>query len=482
MNEEQLRKLTGGLGARVIAAVLLDESSPETPVATLGTRADVNRLTTDKVPESAMLELDLRDSSNGAVTLRILLDAEDDLAPGRAGEYILVVDDEQQNRNYFEEVLTSRGYGVEVAATGDDGFRAALRHPPALVLLDVRLPDANGYELARLIRSEERLDEVPILLMSSDPDLAVESRITSAGAAGFLVAPISPNRLLAAVESTTRTGSRALSGQQVAEPVTGADNQMHVSLFGSPTITDHRGVYKVPHGRSSELFATLAISAPASVSTERLAILAWAEGKSATAGAVYTAMSRLRTSLQNAGFESLVESDLTGYRLAVSPASIDVLQFDRLAAEAIHAAPHQAPTPEQLSKILDRWTGDPFQSRVDNDITTRFAVRLSETRARLLECVAVVQLIGAVPSEATRVLTELLIDEPWRENAWALLITALYRAGRQRDALAAFQEARSRMANELGVDPGPTLRACEMKILNHDPELLTDAWIHSLHV
>ncbi len=481
MSDDQLGPLAGRLDKRVVAAVLIDEAHPGAPVATLGTRADVARLASANIADSALLELDLRDAADGPVKLRILLASEDDLASTGAGDYILVIDDEQQNRNYFEEVLASRGYDVQVAATGDDGYRAAVRHPPALVLLDVRLPDTNGYELARLIRSEARLDEVPVLLMSNDPDLAVESRITSAGAAGFLVSPISPKRLLTAVESTMRPGIQGRSESPDGGTGLGASRQLQISLFGSPTISDHRGAYKVPHGRSSELFATLAISAPAAVATERLANLAWAEDKPATAGAVYTAMSRLRTSLQNAGFAGVIDSDLTGYRLTVAPNNIDVLEFDRCAGEALQAASNRAPTPEDLNEILQRWTGDPFQSRVDNGLTTRFAVRLSETRARLLERIAVGHLLGSVPSEATKVLTELLIDEPWRENAWALLVTALYRSGRQRDALAAFQEARSRMAHELGVDPGPVLRASELKILNHDPELLTDAWIASLH-
>ena len=68
-------------------------------------------------------------------------------------------------------------------------------------------------------------------------------------------------------------------------------------------------------------------------------------------------------------------------------------------------------------------------------------------------------------------LTELTADYPFREGLWALLMTALYRVGRQADALAAFQHARSHLVEQLGVEPGPRLKDLESRILDHDERL-----------
>ena len=68
-------------------------------------------------------------------------------------------------------------------------------------------------------------------------------------------------------------------------------------------------------------------------------------------------------------------------------------------------------------------------------------------------------------------LTELTADYPFREGLWALLMTALYRVGRQADALAAFQHARNHLVEQLGVEPGPRLKDVESRILDHDERL-----------
>ena len=480
MSDEPSKKAASG--PPILAAAVIAATEPAPPLATTGSPSNIDRLISSSQTSDDVVEVELRDTQGNPVIVRLLLDLAppSDLKPPTA-DHVLIVDDEQQNRSYYEEVLSNAGYDVLVAATGQDGYRAALRHRPAIVLLDVRLPDTNGYEVARLIRSSAELDDVPILLMSSDPDLAIEARITSAGAAGFLVTPLSPDRLLTAVKLHRRPPGPAHQTAPSSGATEEREDQPHISLFGHPTVSDAWRTFTVPAGRASELLATLALSAPNPVSTDRLAQLVWAEGNDASAGAVYTAMSRLRTSLTKAGFGDVLESDATGYRLTVDPNDIDVLAFDRTATNLVKTADAHGVELTSMTRVLDLWTNEPFQSRTDNELIGRFNVRLHETRAQLLECIALSYLLAESPSEATAVLQVLLADEPWRENAWALLVTALYRAGRQRDALEAFQQARSRMAHELGVDPGPRLSSCELMILNHDPELLTSAWVQSLH-
>ncbi|MEZ5342404.1 MAG: BTAD domain-containing putative transcriptional regulator [Acidimicrobiales bacterium] len=464
--------------SRILAAVVLPEGATA-PIATRGSSADVDRLLATLGDN--IVEIDLRDATDKPITVRLLLRGADDATgPDASARHILIIDDEAHNRTYYEEVLASGGYDVRLAATGYDGYKEARRHKPALILLDVRLPDTNGYEVARLIRSEASLDDVPILLMSSDPELAVDSRIASAGAAGFIVAPIAPEQLLRVVGQTRP--SSAASGPPLAVTDRSEATGVTATLFGPPALSGPHRRIAVPPGRSAELFATLAISAPNPVQTERLASLGWSEGNPASSGAVYTAMSRLRTHLARRGFDQVLESDAAGYRLSIKPDDIDVLVFDKRATDALRLDNASSTNAAELTEILGLWTAPPFTSRVDNELIARFAVRLHETSARLLETLAVCYLDDGEHNAATVALTNLLAEEPWRENAWALLITALYRAGRQRNALEAFQEARSRMANELGVDPGPRLKSCELMILQHDPTLMTPQWVRAHRV
>ena len=90
-------------------------------------------------------------------------------------------------------------------------------------------------------------------------------------------------------------------------------------------------------------------------------------------------------------------------------------------------------------------------------------MQLLETRSR-----------GAAAARASDVIGELeaaVAADPYQEGLWELLITALYRAGRQADALATYQRVRARLADELGLEPGPRLRELERQILDHDPAL-----------
>ena len=124
---------------------------------------------------------------------------------------------------------------------------------------------------------------------------------------------------------------------------------------------------------------------------------------------------------------------------------------------------------------LDRlamWRGAPFEDVADWPPARAAVVRLGELRAHLEEVAVAEQLDVGVDASGLVGLAEVLVDaEPFRERRWALLMRTLYLAGRQHDALQAFQRARLLLRDELGLSPGAELLDVERSILNQDPLL-----------
>jgi predicted ATPase/DNA-binding SARP family transcriptional activator len=202
------------------------------------------------------------------------------------------------------------------------------------------------------------------------------------------------------------------------------------------------------------VLAALALSAGTAVPVWRLVDVVWGDDPPRTANrTLQSYLTRLRKSL---GPDSIVRSG-AAYRLAVPAESVDVLRFQRrLDAGNIDAA-------------LAEWTGLPLAGLT--------VPGLAATVDGLVE-----RWLGAVEADLERrvetsapaaigPLTELTASYPFREGLWALLMTALYRAERQADALAAYRTARQNLAEHLGVEPGPRLRELESLVLDHDERL-----------
>ena len=204
------------------------------------------------------------------------------------------------------------------------------------------------------------------------------------------------------------------------------------------------------------VLAALALSPGAAVPVWRLVDVVWGENPPRTAErTLQSYVTMLRKSL---GPGSILRTG-AAYRLEVPADAVDVIRFQRL----IEAG--------NTGAALAEWTGLPL---------TGLAVPgLEATVAGLVE-----QWLGAVEADLARrvvieppaaigPLTELTASYPFREGLWALLMTALYRVGRQADALAAYRTARHHLAEHLGVAPGPRLREVEALILGQDERLGT---------
>ena len=112
---------------------------------------------------------------------------------------ILVVEDQEDNRRILRDLLTSHGYEIVEATTGQEGVKLAGKHRPSLILMDIQLPDIDGYEAARQIKSEPGLRCIPIIAVTSYALSGDEVKAREAGCDDYVSKPFSPRALLAKV-------------------------------------------------------------------------------------------------------------------------------------------------------------------------------------------------------------------------------------------------------------------------------------------
>jgi DNA-binding SARP family transcriptional activator len=162
-----------------------------------------------------------------------------------------------------------------------------------------------------------------------------------------------------------------------------------------------------------------------------------------------------------------------GYALDLPPDAFDSERFDALGRSARAALAEGRPEEAVADGrgALDLWRGEPLADFPYDAFAEELRGPLSEARLGLHETVAAALVEAGHADEAVAELGPLARAHPLRERFWELLMVALYRSGRQADALRTFQEARTVLAEELGLEPGPGLRRVEQQILDHDPAL-----------
>jgi two-component system cell cycle response regulator DivK len=112
---------------------------------------------------------------------------------------ILVVEDQEDNRRILRDLLTSAGYEVVEAHTGEEGVAAASRERPDLILMDIDLPGIDGHEATRRIKANAELRAVPLIVVTSYALSGDEVKARDAGADDYVSKPFSPRALLAKV-------------------------------------------------------------------------------------------------------------------------------------------------------------------------------------------------------------------------------------------------------------------------------------------
>ena len=112
---------------------------------------------------------------------------------------ILVVEDQEDNRRILRDLLTSAGYELIEAMTGSEGERLARSQRPDLILMDVQLPELDGYQATSLIKADPDLNPIPIVIVTSYALSGDEAKALAAGADAYVTKPFSPRQLLAKV-------------------------------------------------------------------------------------------------------------------------------------------------------------------------------------------------------------------------------------------------------------------------------------------
>jgi two-component system cell cycle response regulator DivK len=121
---------------------------------------------------------------------------------------VLVIEDYDDNRRIIREVLTSAGFEVIEAVTGEAGVASALQCQPDLILMDIQLPELDGYEATRQIKAHAELRDVPIIAVTSYALSGDDERARAAGCAAYVTKPFSPRQLLATVKEHLEAAAR----------------------------------------------------------------------------------------------------------------------------------------------------------------------------------------------------------------------------------------------------------------------------------
>lgn len=224
------------------------------------------------------------------------------------------------------------------------------------------------------------------------------------------------------------------------------------------------------------LLAALLVHAGSVVSSDRLVDILWADDPPANASAaLQIQVSRLRQVLGSAGADgaAVLESRKPGYILHAGARDIDAMVFQQLVGDgdAALAAGRAAEADDRITAALALWRGAALVEFADQEFAMAEAARLEESRLHALESQAEARLARGRHAAVVGELRALAVAHPLRERIWGQLILALYRNGRQADALRAYGELRAHLAEELGIDPSPGLQRLEEAVLLQKPEL-----------
>jgi predicted ATPase/DNA-binding SARP family transcriptional activator len=252
---------------------------------------------------------------------------------------------------------------------------------------------------------------------------------------------------------------------------------MEVLLLGGLEVLGDDGApVAVPGAKLRALLALLALGAGRVVPIDRLVDDLWRDDDQPTdvANALQRLVSKLRRTLPS---PDAIATRAPGYMLVVEAGAVDVYRVELLAAAARSdlAAGNLERAVDQLQAADALWRGEALADFAYEPFARPHITRLEELRVSLIEDRVEAELALGRHSELVVGLEALVAQHPLRERLRRQLMLALYRCGRQADALRVFQEGRTVLADELGLDPGPELRALEAAILDQSPALLLDA-------
>jgi DNA-binding SARP family transcriptional activator len=238
---------------------------------------------------------------------------------------------------------------------------------------------------------------------------------------------------------------------------------MEFRILGPLEVYGDGGAVPVGGARQRALLAILILHANEVVPVERLLDDLWGERQPTSgAKALHVSISQLRKALG----DGRILTRAPGYVLRLESTELDVLRAERLLAQAESAEPHEASA--LLRDALSLWRGPPLAEVAYETFAQPEIARLEELRIRTIEQRIDADLALGRHGELVGELEALVQEHPLRERLRAQLMLALYRSGRQAEALTAYQRARSVLVDELGIEPGQALRELHQAILRHD--------------
>jgi YVTN family beta-propeller protein len=252
--------------------------------------------------------------------------------------------------------------------------------------------------------------------------------------------------------------------------VAGRKSTTEFRILGPFEVHENGQPLEVGKGKQQALLALLLLNLGEVVSTDRLIDALWGERPPESAlNSLHVYVSHLRKAL---GAERLRTRE-RGYLLSVDPEQLDLVRFERLAAEGREAlAAGDAERAEKLLRTaLALWRGPPLQDFASEPFAQTEIARLEELRLIALEERIEADLALGRHAELVPELVALVRANPLRERLPAYLMLALYRSGRQGEALEAYRQARAILVEELGIEPSRRLQELERAILSQDPQL-----------
>ena len=245
---------------------------------------------------------------------------------------------------------------------------------------------------------------------------------------------------------------------------------MEVRLFGELEVVAGGVPVPVRGARQRALLALLALQRGRPVSADRLIDVLWGDGRAANpANALQAQIGQLRRTF---GPAAILTTE-AGYALTAGPDEVDVVRFEQLVAKGqqLAADGEMASASAALGEALRLRRGEPLAEFAYAGFFAAERAHLDELTLVAIESRAEAGLGLGRHGELAGELEALCREHPLRERLWELLILALYRSGRQAEALRAYTEIRDRLVGELGIDPGPALRELQARILAQDPSL-----------
>jgi predicted ATPase/DNA-binding SARP family transcriptional activator len=250
---------------------------------------------------------------------------------------------------------------------------------------------------------------------------------------------------------------------------------MDVRLLGHLEVEVSSQSVQFEGAKQRRLFAMLALRAPDAVSADELVEALWGEKPPAGVGqALQKQISRLRSRLADGG--SLVCHRPPGYALDIDPLHVDSRRFEELLRRArvsLGKDDHEHATAD-LQMALGLWRGEVLADYRFDEFAQLEIARLEELHLEATEERMAAELAGGGAEDLVGELQALVAEHPLRERLRGQLMVALYRSGRQAEALELMRVGRQMLVDELGIEPGPELRRLERMILAHDSALSAD--------